>query len=92
MVYFAGEQVALVRSGGRVYAIGNRCSHANASLAEGKIAGATVTCPNHGSTFGLATGEPTCGPANPANRPVKTYDVRVEDGGIWLAQRAHVSG
>jgi 3-phenylpropionate/trans-cinnamate dioxygenase ferredoxin subunit len=88
-VYFAGEQVALVRSSGRVYAVANSCSHANASLADGTVADEAVTCPSHGSTFDLATGEPSCGPAN---RPVKTYDLRVEDGGIWLAHRAPVSG
>ncbi|HEY5641196.1 MAG TPA: Rieske 2Fe-2S domain-containing protein [Dehalococcoidia bacterium] len=89
MVYFAGEQVALVRSAGRLYAVANRCSHANASLAEGTVADGALTCPSHGSTFDLATGEPTCGPAN---RPVVTYDVRSQDGGIWLARRASVPG
>ena len=88
-VYFAGEQVALVRTSGHVYAVANRCSHANASLADGNVADGAVSCPSHGSTFDLATGEPSCGPAN---RRVKTYDVRVEDGAIWLAQRAPVSG
>ncbi|MEX0683838.1 MAG: chlorite dismutase family protein [Dehalococcoidia bacterium] len=84
-VYLAGEQVALFRTGGQLYAVANRCSHANASLAEGTLSGGAVTCPSHGSTFDLATGEPSCGPTN---RPLKTYDVRVKDGGIWLARRA----
>ncbi|HUF52751.1 MAG TPA: chlorite dismutase family protein [Dehalococcoidia bacterium] len=87
-IYFEGEQVALFRQSGRVYAIGNRCSHANASLANGEVVDGAVTCPSHGSAFDLATGEPTCGPAN---RPVKAYDVRVDEGAIWLAQRSSVS-
>jgi chlorite dismutase len=85
VVYYGGEQVALIRSSGRLYATANRCSHANASLADGTIVDGTVTCASHGSTFDLATGEPSCGPAN---RPVRTYDVRVQDGGIWLSQRS----
>lgn len=89
VVYFAGEQVALVRDGGRLYAVANRCSHANASLAEGAVADGAVTCPSHGSAFDLATGEPSCGPAN---RPLVTYAVRAEDGGIWLAHRELVPG
>jgi chlorite dismutase len=47
-VYFDGEQVALVRAGGTLYAISNRCSHANATLADGKVEGGAITCPNHG--------------------------------------------
>ncbi len=89
MIYFAGEQVALVRAGQQLYAVANRCSHANASLADGTVADGGLTCASHGSTFDLATGEPSCGPAN---RPLTTYAVRTEDGGIWLAQRAAVSG
>jgi chlorite dismutase len=89
MIYFAGEQVALVRTGQELYAIANRCSHANASLADGTVADGSLTCPSHGSTFDLASGEPSCGPAN---RPLATYAVRTQDGGIWLAQREPVPG
>ena len=77
------------RAGGRLYAVANRCSHANASLAGGTVADGALTCPSHGSTFDLATGEPSCGPAN---RPLTTYAVCSEDGGIWLAQRTPLPG
>ena len=89
MIYFAGEQVALVRAGQQLYAVANRCSHANASLADGTVADGALTCASHGSTFDLATGEPSCGPAS---RPLTTYAVRTKDGGIWLARRAPVPG
>ncbi len=89
MVYFAGEQVALVRAGQKLYAVANRCSHANASLVDATLTDGALTCPSHGSTFDLATGEPSCGPAS---RPLTTYAVRTEDGGIWLAQRTPVPG
>jgi len=83
MVYAAGEQVALFNVGGAIHAVSNRCSHANGSLADGAIEGATVTCPNHGSRFDLATGEPVCGPAS---RPLSRFDVRVDDGVIYIAR------
>jgi NAD(P)H-dependent nitrite reductase small subunit len=84
VVYAGGEQVALFNIGGRVYAIDNRCSHANGPLAEGRVEGATVTCPYHDSQFDLATGEPL---RTPAQQPVATYQVKVEDGAILLARR-----
>ena len=85
VVYVKGEQVALFNTGSRYYAIGNRCSHANGPLADGVIEDGAVTCPYHGSRFGLASGEPLSGPAN---RPLPTYEVRVQDGEIFLAPAA----
>ena len=82
-VYFGGEQVALFHLGGRIYAIGNRCSHANGPLAEGQVEGTTVTCPWHGSQFDLRTGQALQGPAQGR---VPAYQVRVEDGTVLLAR------
>lgn len=84
VVYFRGAQVALFREGERLYAIGNRCSHANGPLADGVVEDGTVTCPYHSSQFGLSTGEPLTGPAT---RPVPVFAVRVEDGEVYLAER-----
>ena len=75
------ERVAMFRIGSEVYAIGDRCSHAEASLAEGEVFGMTVECPRHGSEFDLATGEPG---ALPATKPVPTYEVAIEDGIVYL--------
>ena len=82
IVYYGGDQVALFNAGGRLYALGNRCSHANGPLAEGRVDDGCVTCPYHGSTFELATGLPKGGPAA---KPVPTYRVKVEDGAIFVS-------
>jgi chlorite dismutase len=82
VVYFEGEQVALFNSAGTLYALANRCSHANGPLADGELTGTTVTCPYHSSQFDLKTGKPLCGPAA---RPVAQFDVRIEDGNVYLA-------
>jgi 3-phenylpropionate/trans-cinnamate dioxygenase ferredoxin component len=76
-----GHRVALFRVGNDVYAIGDRCSHAEASLAEGEVFDLTVECPRHGSEFDLETGEPG---SLPATRPVPTYDTTVVDGIVYL--------
>jgi 3-phenylpropionate/trans-cinnamate dioxygenase ferredoxin subunit len=77
----AGHGIAVVRIGDEVYAIGDRCSHANVSLSEGEIHSGdkTIECWKHGSEFSLETGAPL---TLPATRPVPSYDVRVEDGDV----------
>lgn len=76
------HRIALFRIGTDVYAIGDRCSHAEASLSEGEVFDTEVECPRHGSAFDLSTGEPL---ALPATKPVPVYDVKVEDGVVFLS-------
>lgn len=75
------NRIAMFRVGDDVYAIGDRCSHAEASLAEGEVWDLTVECPRHGSEFDLRTGEPR---ALPATVPVPVYPVSIEDGVVYL--------
>ena len=75
------HRIALFRIGDDVYAIGDRCSHAEASLAEGEVFDDAVECPRHGSEFDLQTGVPA---SLPATAPVPTYEVAVEDGTVYL--------
>jgi chlorite dismutase len=85
VVYVGGEQIALFNTAGKIFAVANRCSHANGPLADGQLDGATVTCPVHGTKFDLATGEPLCAPAS---RPITRYDVRVEGGQVFVTPAA----
>jgi 3-phenylpropionate/trans-cinnamate dioxygenase ferredoxin subunit len=73
--------VAIFRIGDDVYAIGDRCSHAEASLAEGEVFDHEVECPRHGAEFDLGTGAPG---SLPATTPVPVYDVAVQDGDVYL--------
>lgn len=75
------HRIAMFRIEDEVFAIGDRCSHAEASLAEGEIWDHTVECPRHGSEFDLRTGEPG---ALPATQPVPVYPVSIEDGTVYL--------
>lgn len=77
------DRIALFKIGDDVYAIGDRCSHAEASLAEGEVFDLAVECPRHGSEFDLRTGEPD---SLPATRPVPVYFVDVEDGDVYLSR------
>lgn len=78
-----GHRLAVVRIGDDWYAIGDRCSHAEASLAEGEVwpDECEIECPKHGSAFSLKTGEPF---TLPATQPVPTYTVRVDGDDVLV--------
>lgn len=78
-----GHRIALVRIGDDFYAIGDRCTHADISLAEGEVdeAAGTIECWKHGSAFSLQTGEPQ---SLPATRPTPVYDVVVDGDDVLV--------
>ena len=77
-----GVPVALVRTGGEVFALHDVCSHEEVPLSEGDIYDHTVECWLHGSCFDLRTGKPT-GP--PATRPVPIYPVKIDGDDVYVA-------
>ena len=68
--------VAVVRTAESVYAIDDRCSHADVSLSEGEVVDCTIECWLHGSAFDLVTGEPLSPPAVTA---VRVFPVRLSE-------------
>jgi 3-phenylpropionate/trans-cinnamate dioxygenase ferredoxin subunit len=76
-----GEPVCLVRTGGKLFAIGDLCPHADVALSEGEVHGETIECWMHGSRFDLRTGEPTCRPAKDA---VPVYQVLVDGDDVYV--------
>jgi len=72
-----GLALVIVRLGDDVYALADRCSHADVPLSEGEVYEDTkeIECWKHGSAFSLETGEPN---TLPATQPVAVYDVAVE--------------
>lgn len=66
---------------GRVYAIGDVCTHEESSLSEGSIEGMEVECPAHSSRFDLRTGAVMCGPAT---KPVAGYSTEVVGDEIYV--------
>jgi 3-phenylpropionate/trans-cinnamate dioxygenase ferredoxin subunit len=76
-----GEPVAVVRSGGEVFAISDICSHADVPLSDGEVADCEIECWLHGSRFDLRTGKPS-GP--PATVAVPVYPVQVRDGDVLV--------
>lgn len=84
-----GTDVAVFRIGDEVFAIADRCSHAEASLSEGELFGTDVECPRHGAEFDVTTGRQL---SLPATKPVRSYPTRVVEGEIYLtvdSEEAH---
>jgi nitrite reductase/ring-hydroxylating ferredoxin subunit len=77
-----GRQILLYRHDGHLYAIDNLCSHAGGLLSRGPVDGLTVTCPLHGSRFGLASG---CVVRGPASQPQPVLPTRIRNG--WVEVR-----
>ena len=76
-----GRRIALFRIDGEVFAIDDTCTHAEASLSEGEIAGDEVMCPLHFATFNIRTGACT-GP--PADEDVRSYSTRIVGGDVEI--------
>jgi nitrite reductase/ring-hydroxylating ferredoxin subunit/uncharacterized membrane protein len=79
-----GLRVVLVKRTGRVYAIGERCSHLGGPLAEGEVRDDSIVCPWHGSRFALEDGRVLDGPAT---MPQPCFETRVRDGFVEVRRR-----
>ncbi|GAB2976589.1 bifunctional 3-phenylpropionate/cinnamic acid dioxygenase ferredoxin subunit [Amycolatopsis acidiphila] len=84
----ADVPIAVFNADGTFYAIDDTCTHQDASLADGWLEGCQVECPLHASCFDLRTGRPS-GP--PAKVPVRTHEVVVHDGHIYVQVAARES-
>jgi len=76
-----GESICVARVGDEVFAIGDVCSHYDASLSEGEITDFKIECWLHGAEFDLRTGEAL---TPPAVAPVKTYSVTVDGDSVTV--------
>ncbi|OLT12599.1 iron-sulfur protein [Actinomadura sp. CNU-125] len=74
-----GTPILVYRYEGRAYALAAMCGHMGGPLDEGTFADGCVTCPWHASTFRLADGGVTRGPAS---APQPCFETRVRDGRI----------
>lgn len=72
------QDVVIVRQGGEVFAVPDRCTHAKFPLHDGELLDGKIKCIHHGATFDLRTGRPTL----PAVKKLRLYDAAMEDGRI----------
>ena len=84
-------------SGGKPFALSNRCRHLFASLGEGQVTDdGCLQCPWHAARYDVGTGKMVRGPqgafkplagvvkATTGAIPLKTFPVELRDSAIWL--------
>jgi 3-phenylpropionate/trans-cinnamate dioxygenase ferredoxin subunit len=76
-----GESICVTRVGDEIFAIGDTCSHSDASLAEGDVTDYKIECWLHGAEFDLRTGQAL---TPPAVAPVKTFSVSVDGDSVTV--------
>ncbi len=77
-----GQEVAVARMGGALYAFSDICTHRGCNLANGgEIEGTTITCECHGSVFSMETGAVV---TPPATESIATFPVQEVDGQIQV--------
>lgn len=78
-----GREIALANCEGTFHAVENSCTHAGGPLGDSRLRqDCLLECPWHNSRFDVRTGQPTQGPAR---KPIKTYEVVVKDGTVFVA-------
>jgi 3-phenylpropionate/trans-cinnamate dioxygenase ferredoxin component len=77
------KKILIAKAQDKIYATDGICTHQYADLSTGFLneQEKTVTCPLHLSVFKLNNGIPQ---NPPAELPLKTYNVKVEDNGVYI--------
>lgn len=70
-----GVSVLVCRAEGEIYAVENRCSHADVPLSDGSLDGCELECILHGAVFDVRNGEAV---ALPAREPIRSFPVSRE--------------
>ena len=90
-------KVLVIHSGGRFFAVNNRCPHMKLPLKSGKMTDDhAIVCPFHHSAFDLETGDvkewspwpPVVGKALGAlarEKALPVFATEVKDGWLWIA-------
>ena len=77
-----GKDILVMNLQGEYFAMDDTCTHAGASLSEGKIGGNIITCGWHGAQFDCKSGRLEKFPAKINN--LKSYNVSIESDNIFV--------
>ena len=73
------QPIVIFNIAGKLFAIGDVCTHDNGPLGDGMLDGDSIVCPRHGAEFDIHTGSVLM---PPAVVDIPAYPVRVANGKI----------
>ena len=76
------KDILIANIDGNYFALDDTCSHAGASLSEGKLEGCTIICGWHGAQFDCRNGKLVKFPAK--INDLKSYNVVVESDELYV--------
>ncbi len=81
-VQFAnGTKVCIGNADGTLFAVRDKCPHAEFPLSDGELDGRTLVCAWHGARFDCASGDVISGPAD---EPLALLEHQLTDGAVWV--------
>lgn len=80
LVFPKGIPVLLIKQGGKIHAVSNKCAHMACPLSGGSLDGYTIQCGCHDWRFDIRTGE--FQDAKEIKIPV--YEFKIDDGKIFV--------
>jgi len=78
------EDLLVANISGKIYAIGDKCTHRGCSLSEGTMEGTTVICPCHEGHFDLTTGKVT---APPPKKDASSCEVQLQGSDVLVRKK-----
>jgi len=80
-VEVGGRSIVIFNLAGKLFAIGDVCSHDNGPVGDGDIDQMEIICPRHGARFDIHTGKAT---SLPAIVDIPAYPLRINNEMIEL--------
>jgi len=73
--------IVVINLAGKLFAVGDVCTHDNGPVGDGELDGYEIICPRHGARFDIRSGKAT---RAPAFTDIPSYTVKVEDGKVFI--------
>lgn len=80
LVKVAGRSLLMVKQNGQVFGLSNLCPHMGCSLSNGTLKEYIITCPCHGWSFDIRSGQYQMA----KKKTLMTYECKIQNGKIFV--------